>query len=186
MTPVASDRLEIRLAKGGTFTKKDADKMLKRLYARGWLSQAREPDVEPVVLNTTMEHHSNELPWRYARRARRRVSLVRMPVDADGFLDLRGEGVLEDREIRIEGGIGPFAALLEGRNFRHELEVEIEPGRLIAGNAGILVSGVIYLEDMFAQHLVHKTALSLLAVQLKTCGPASSSSATGRAGCRTS
>ena len=40
---------------------------------------------EPVVLNTFMEHNSNELPWRYAKG----VSLVRTPVDGDGFPDLR-------------------------------------------------------------------------------------------------
>jgi len=41
-------------------------------------------DIEPVVLNTVMEHNSNELPWRYAKG----VSLVRTPVDGDGFPDL--------------------------------------------------------------------------------------------------
>ena len=45
--------------------------------------------------------------------------------DADGFLDLSGEGVLEDRPVSIEGAIGPFAALLNARNFRHELAISI-------------------------------------------------------------
>jgi selenocysteine lyase/cysteine desulfurase len=40
---------------------------------------------EPVVLNTLMEHNSNELPWRFAKG----VSLVRTPVDGDGFPDLK-------------------------------------------------------------------------------------------------
>jgi selenocysteine lyase/cysteine desulfurase len=39
---------------------------------------------EPVVLNTFMEHNSNELPWRFAKG----VSLVRTPVDSDGFPDM--------------------------------------------------------------------------------------------------
>ena len=39
---------------------------------------------EPVVLNTQLEHHSNELPWRYVPG----VSLVRLHVDGDGFVDL--------------------------------------------------------------------------------------------------
>jgi selenocysteine lyase/cysteine desulfurase len=43
-----------------------------------------ESDVEPVILNTWMEHHSNELPWRYVSGA----SLLRLPVDGEGFLDL--------------------------------------------------------------------------------------------------
>jgi uncharacterized protein involved in outer membrane biogenesis len=45
--------------------------------------------------------------------------------DAEGFLELEGRGVLEDRPIRIEGGIGPFGALLEARGFRHELAIAI-------------------------------------------------------------
>ncbi|MGZ7065136.1 MAG: aminotransferase class V-fold PLP-dependent enzyme [Candidatus Aminicenantales bacterium] len=46
----------------------------------------REPAVrfEPVILNTLMEHNSNELPWRFAKG----VSLVRTPVDGDGFPDM--------------------------------------------------------------------------------------------------
>jgi len=39
---------------------------------------------EPVVLNTLMEHNSNELPWRLAKG----VSLARTPVDGYGFPDM--------------------------------------------------------------------------------------------------
>jgi selenocysteine lyase/cysteine desulfurase len=39
---------------------------------------------EPVVLNTLLEHNSNELPWRYKDG----LSSVRMPIDDDGFVDL--------------------------------------------------------------------------------------------------
>jgi selenocysteine lyase/cysteine desulfurase len=39
---------------------------------------------EPVVLNTFMEHNSNELPWRFAKG----VSLIRIPIDGDGFPDM--------------------------------------------------------------------------------------------------
>jgi selenocysteine lyase/cysteine desulfurase len=66
-----------------------------------------EPNVEPVVLNTEMEHHSNELPWRYVRGA----SLVRLPVDGEGFLNrtelehtLRSYNVLHEhgrRRVRL-------------------------------------------------------------------------------------
>ncbi len=41
-------------------------------------------DTEPVVVNTLLEHHSNELPWRYTPGA----SLIRLPVDDEGFVDL--------------------------------------------------------------------------------------------------
>lgn len=50
------------------------------LAARGLVI---EPGVEPVVLNTVLEHHSNELPWRYLPG----VTLLRLPVDASGFID---------------------------------------------------------------------------------------------------
>ena len=41
-------------------------------------------DVEPVVVNSLLDHHSNELPWRYIPE----LSLIRMSVDNDGFLNL--------------------------------------------------------------------------------------------------
>jgi selenocysteine lyase/cysteine desulfurase len=49
------------------------------------LGREGEPDVEPLVLNTILEHNSNELPWRTIPG----VSLLRLPVDPEGFLDLR-------------------------------------------------------------------------------------------------
>ena len=48
------------------------------------LGKESEPGVEPVVLNTLLEHNSNELPWRRIPG----VSLVRLPVDDEGFVDL--------------------------------------------------------------------------------------------------
>jgi selenocysteine lyase/cysteine desulfurase len=48
------------------------------------LNNTFEENVEPVIVNTLLEHHSNELPWRYISGA----SLVRLSVDKDGFLDL--------------------------------------------------------------------------------------------------
>jgi selenocysteine lyase/cysteine desulfurase len=39
---------------------------------------------QPVVINTLLEHNSNELPWRSVPGASR----VRLPMDAEGFLDL--------------------------------------------------------------------------------------------------
>jgi selenocysteine lyase/cysteine desulfurase len=40
--------------------------------------------IQPVVINTLLEHNSNELPWRTVPGA----SLVRLPMNAEGFLDL--------------------------------------------------------------------------------------------------
>jgi selenocysteine lyase/cysteine desulfurase len=48
------------------------------------LGHESEPDIEPVILNTLLEHNSNELPWRTIPS----VSLLRLPVDAEGFMDL--------------------------------------------------------------------------------------------------
>jgi selenocysteine lyase/cysteine desulfurase len=48
------------------------------------LSGESEPDIEPVVLNTLLEHNSNELPWRTVPG----VSPLRLRVDAEGFVDL--------------------------------------------------------------------------------------------------
>lgn len=45
---------------------------------------ASEPDTETVVLNTLLEHTSNDLPWYTLPGA----SLIRLPVDLDGFIDL--------------------------------------------------------------------------------------------------
>ena len=43
-----------------------------------------EPGIESVVLNTLLEHNSNELPWRMLPG----FSLIRLAVDAEGFVDL--------------------------------------------------------------------------------------------------
>jgi selenocysteine lyase/cysteine desulfurase len=48
------------------------------------LGNESEPGIEPVVLNTLLEHNSNELPWRTIPGG----SLIRLSVDAEGFIDL--------------------------------------------------------------------------------------------------
>lgn len=56
---------------------------------------AAAPDdgTEPVVVNTLLEHHSNELPWRHSEG----VSLLRMNADNEGFVDLeRLESLLRE------------------------------------------------------------------------------------------
>lgn len=54
-----------------------------------------------VIVNTLMEHNSNELPWRYIPGA----SLIRFPVDSEGFVNL---GELEQilRKYNLEGIFG--------------------------------------------------------------------------------
>jgi selenocysteine lyase/cysteine desulfurase len=48
------------------------------------LSREFEKGVQPVVVNTILEHNSNELPWRLIPGG----SLIRLPVNAEGFIDL--------------------------------------------------------------------------------------------------
>lgn len=48
------------------------------------LSREYEPDIEAVILNTLLEHSSNDLPWRIVPRH----LLIRLPVDDEGIIDL--------------------------------------------------------------------------------------------------
>jgi selenocysteine lyase/cysteine desulfurase len=50
----------------------------------GSLSHDSGEDTEPVLLNTLLEHSSNDLPWRMIPHH----SLVRLPVNAEGLVDL--------------------------------------------------------------------------------------------------
>jgi len=42
-------------------------------------------ETEPVILTTLLEHSSNDLPWRKATRS----PMIRMPIDNEGFIDLK-------------------------------------------------------------------------------------------------
>jgi selenocysteine lyase/cysteine desulfurase len=58
-------------------------------------------NAEPVVLNTLLEHHSNELPWRYVPA----VSLIQLGVDHEGFVDLEElERMLRDYNVDCRYG----------------------------------------------------------------------------------
>jgi len=46
--------------------------------------RAGEHGIQPVVINTLLEHNSNELPWRTVPGA----TLLRLPMNGEGFLDL--------------------------------------------------------------------------------------------------
>ena len=57
------------------------------------LSIEPDSDTEPVVLNTMLEHNSNELPWRTLKG----ISLIRLSVNVEGFMDLQElENLLSD------------------------------------------------------------------------------------------
>jgi selenocysteine lyase/cysteine desulfurase len=44
----------------------------------------KDSSLQPIVLNTYVEHNSNELPWKYTPGVR----ILRFPVDREGLLDL--------------------------------------------------------------------------------------------------
>jgi selenocysteine lyase/cysteine desulfurase len=48
------------------------------------LGKAPFSGIQPVIVNTLLEHNSNELPWRRIPG----VSQLRLPVDLEGFIDL--------------------------------------------------------------------------------------------------
>ena len=48
------------------------------------LRRDSNPEIEPVVINTLLEHTSNELPWRMISQ----FSMIRLNVNTEGFLDL--------------------------------------------------------------------------------------------------
>lgn len=48
------------------------------------LVREQDRDIEPTVMISLLEHSSNDLPWRAASNN----SLIRLPVDADGFVNL--------------------------------------------------------------------------------------------------
>ncbi|MFX0134534.1 MAG: aminotransferase class V-fold PLP-dependent enzyme [Candidatus Hodarchaeota archaeon] len=57
------------------------------------LTKSSKKNIKPVIVNTLLEHHSNELPYRYIPGA----SLTRISVDDEGFIDLKElEGILRD------------------------------------------------------------------------------------------
>ncbi|MFW9877851.1 MAG: aminotransferase class V-fold PLP-dependent enzyme [Candidatus Thorarchaeota archaeon] len=57
------------------------------------LAKSLKKNIKPVVVNTIMEHHSNELPFRYIPG----VNLIRISVNDEGFIDLNElENVLQE------------------------------------------------------------------------------------------
>ncbi len=48
------------------------------------LARSTKDNIEPVIVNSLLEHNSNELPWRTIPGS----SLVRLGVDCEGFIDL--------------------------------------------------------------------------------------------------
>jgi selenocysteine lyase/cysteine desulfurase len=65
------------------------------------MSRGAAQGTDSVVVNTLLEHNSNELPWRMVSSS----SLIRLPMDAEGFVDLiELEAILRAYNERREHG----------------------------------------------------------------------------------
>jgi selenocysteine lyase/cysteine desulfurase len=114
----------------------------------------------PVVIDTLLEHNSNELPWRTCPG----VALMRMPVDAEGFLDVRELDALLDaqgahgrdgarrvRLVAVSGAsnvLGACNDLAElGRvAHRHGARLLVDAAQLVAHRkVDLAASGIDYL-----------------------------------------
>ena len=115
------------------------------LGARNLCLQAAD-GFEPVVVNTLLEHNSNELPWRGLAG----VTQVRVGMDAEGFLDLPGlEAMLAayNQEVRhgskrirlvavtgasnVLGSVNDLAAVCRAAH-RHGARVLVDAAQLVA------------------------------------------------------
>ncbi len=105
------------------------------------VAESLRGEAEPgaVVLNTLLEHNSNELPWRNIPG----VSTVRLPIDAEGFLDT---GELEARLsprvrwVTVSGAsnvLGSFndLAAISRLVHRHGARLLVDAAQLVAHRA---------------------------------------------------
>ncbi|MFX1489803.1 MAG: aminotransferase class V-fold PLP-dependent enzyme [Promethearchaeota archaeon] len=61
------------------------------------LTELYKKGIKSTIINTVLEHHSNELPFRYIPEA----SLIRLTVDNEGFIDFNEfENILRDQESK--------------------------------------------------------------------------------------
>ena len=65
------------------------------IAAQNWKKECTD-ECEAIVLNTLLEHHSNELPWRYISN----TPVIRLSVDNNGFINAREmEQILQDYNL---------------------------------------------------------------------------------------
>ncbi|NDJ74630.1 MAG: aminotransferase class V-fold PLP-dependent enzyme [Chloroflexi bacterium] len=110
------------------------------------LRNESELGTKPVILNSLLEHNSNELPWRMIPGC----SLIRLPVDAEGFIDpgeleacLRAYNELEQhgkqriKLVAVSGAsnvLGVFNDLAEISRIAHRYgaQVLVDAAQLVA------------------------------------------------------
>jgi len=65
------------------------------------MGKERHYDIEPVVINTILEHNSNDLPWRMVEG----ISHIRIKTDSEGFLNLNElEDLLSEYNLKCLHG----------------------------------------------------------------------------------
>ncbi len=132
------------------------------------ISKESEQGTEPVVLTTVLEHTSNDLPWRMVPG----VSVVRLQIDAEGFVDLdKLEAILCEYNSKCRHGkkrirlmtvtgasnvLGVFNNLEEISRIVHKYEVQlmVDAAQLVAHRkTSIRQFGIDYLA--FSAHKVY-------------------------------
>ena len=131
------------------------------------LGHESEQDAEPVVVNTLLEHNSNELPWRMVPNS----SLIRLSIDAEGFVNLseleallreyneNGEhGKKRVRLVAVSGAsnvLGVYNDLAEIGRIAHQYGA-----RLLVDAAQLVAHRKVSIEDSgidFLAFSAHKT-----------------------------
>lgn len=125
------------------------------------LGKEQEQDIEPVVINTILEHNSNDLPWRMLPG----ISHLRLDTDSEGFLDLNKLDILLSeynlkslhgkKRIRImaitgaSNVLGTFNDLAEISRIVHKYGV-----RLLVDGAQLIAHRKIAVEEYGIDYLV--------------------------------
>jgi diaminopimelate decarboxylase len=115
-----------------------------RIYA----AAAAMPGIEPVGIALHIGSQLTELaPYRVAfRRAAGLVRALRGDGHAVPRLDLGGGlGIVYGTEFAPD--LGDYAAIVDDAVRGLEVELAFEPGRLLVGNAGVLVTRVLYVKE---------------------------------------
>lgn len=133
----------------------------------GSLMHETEPEIEPVVLSTLLEHSSNDLPWRFAA-----ASVIRLSIDDEGFVnheevdrllsDYNEKNIYGKKRIKIIAVSGASNVLGSVNNLEEISRIVHKYGALLLADAAQLTAhrkvemkkwGVDYLA--FSAHKVY-------------------------------
>lgn len=120
-----------------------------------------ETEIDPVVINTILEHNSNELPWRIAHG----FSLIQAPIDAEGFVlldkfealmrDYNHEGKHGTKRIKLVAISGASNVLGVFNNLQEISRIAHQYGAHILVDAAQLVAHrTVEIENLGIDYLV--------------------------------